>query len=165
MLLCLLAPVPAEHVDDAVSAHAAVGRVAVATGDSTSQWSGSSTWEIFGRLEAQGAFGHLPVFIHASLSEQPRTHPRHVGQVASWRGVPRAMSSGARGSTSDLRIALARHSGPMEAGAWASGSSRSSPRACPTLTALRVDRKGKPGPPLAGVPRGPTLAHLPAIPA
>ena len=87
MQYCLLAPVPVEHISSAKATFAKVGRVAFATGDPTSEFSGSSTWELFTGLMNEGEFGILPVYIHCSLSGQPPAHPDYNGLTASWRGV------------------------------------------------------------------------------
>lgn len=165
MTPCLLAPVPVEHIESALEAFNKVGRVAFATGDATSDFSGSSTWELFRELEQDGEFGILPVFIHASLSGQKADHPAYRGQTASLRGIVAGydLSKSGKHKRPEERpsSALATDTG-KSVGFWIVEDLITLDKQDQiALSKFRTFRSGKPGIAITGVLRGPIRAFAP----
>ena len=165
MLSCLLAPIPVEHVEGAREAFETAGRVAFATGNPTSDYSGSSTWQLFKDLEQEGEFGKLAVFIHASLSGQPASHPHYQGQTASWRATLAGYELSKAGKhlrpEERPKSALLTDVGPS-VGFWVVENLvqlQKSDRI--PLAKFRTFRAGKPGVAFSGVLRGPVRAFCP----
>ena len=87
MKLCLLAPLPSEHVADALAVSKTVGVVALGTGDMAKEDGGVHMFEFFNQIALSGLMGELPVYIQVSLSGRKAPAPFFVGQKASMVGT------------------------------------------------------------------------------
>lgn len=87
MPLCLLAPLPSEHVAGALAAHDKVGVVALGTGDLEKENGGVYMFDFFRGIEKMGLMGNLPVFIQVSLSGQKAPAQYFEGNKATLTGI------------------------------------------------------------------------------
>ncbi len=97
-MYALLAPVPDEHLSDALRVCAEHGRVAFGSGWIGGERTGSSSWELLKSLQNEGVIPGLPVLIYASSTTDSGVlayhRPGYITFVGELVGITPANAAG-----------------------------------------------------------------------
>ena len=165
-MYALLAPVPEDHLGDALRVCAAEGRVAFGSGWVGEEKSGSSSWELFESLKREGVVPGLPVLIYASSTSDTgllRYHrPGYVTFVGQLVGATSANSAG-KHPRAEVRPASALSGDTPAAVFWEVAALRllNVAEQFPYAKLKRVSRDRSTGIAITSYPRGPTRVLVP----
>jgi hypothetical protein len=158
-MLALLAPVPREHLGDALEICEATGNVAFGSGSPTEESSGAWSFDFFSQDILVKEEGHLPVLIYASHDKD--TGPLHASYRGIYNGFEKALTNG-KHHTPVERPKTALATDGRFAIFWKVKSLEELKVGSQfALKNLRTRQSGKPGMAVSFVPRGPQLVFMP----